>query len=174
MASHLLYYENAGEKRIREAQERGDFEDLAGAGKPFDLGDLNDPDRWVKRSAKGERLDLGGALPGALGLRKEASGYPASPADVRREEHVREILDDFNPRVLADRRRPALGKLPPMIAKTVDVDELVGQWALLRERIAAEARARAAEMELARQADEAARRLAHRRQAWWRRVARRR
>lgn len=173
MASQPPYYENAVERQIREAQERGDFDGLPGAGKPLELGDLNDPDWWVKALAKREQLDLGGALPGALGLRKEASGYPESLADVRREEHVREILEDFNQRVLADRRRPAVGRLPPIIAKTIDVDEMVGRWAVLRERITAEARARAAEMEQARQVDEAARRQERHERTWWRRLTRR-
>ncbi|MDN5767091.1 MAG: DUF1992 domain-containing protein [Humibacillus sp.] len=147
---------------------------MPGAGKPLDLGDLNDPDWWVKRLAKREQLDLGGALPGALGLRKEAAGFPESLADVRREAQVREILDDFNRRVLADRLRPAVGRLPPAIARTVDVDDLVGQWSQLRERITAEARARAEAMEQARAAEEESKRAARRDRSWWRALRRRR
>ena len=52
MAGQPPYFESPVEKQIREAQERGDFDDLPGAGKPLDLGDLNDPDWWVKRLAK--------------------------------------------------------------------------------------------------------------------------
>lgn len=124
--------------------------------------------------AKREQLDLGGALPGALGLRKEAAGFPESLADVRREAQVREILDDFNRRVLADRLRPAVGRLPPAIARTVDVDDLVGQWSQLRERITAEARARAEAMEQARAAEEESKRAARRDRSWWRALRRRR
>ena len=174
MAGQPPYYENSVEKQIREAQERGDFDDLPGAGKPLDLGDLNDPDWWVKRLAKRERLDLGGVLPGALGLRKEAAGFPESLAEVRREQQVREILDNFNRRVLADRLRPAVGKLPPTIARTVDIDELVRQWAQLRERITAEARVRAEAMAQAHAAQEQAERHARRDRSWWRRLTRRR
>ncbi|MEO5743209.1 MAG: DUF1992 domain-containing protein [Terracoccus sp.] len=174
MAGQPPYYESPVEKQIREAQERGDFDDLPGAGKPLDLGDLNDPDWWVKRLAKREQLDLGGALPGALGLRKEASGFPESFADVRREEQVREILDDFNKRVLADRLRPAVGKLPPAIARTVDIDDMVRQWSQLRERITGEARARAAAMAEACAAEEESKRQARRDRSWWRALRRRR
>ena len=46
--------------------------------KPLDLHDANDPDWWIKRYAARENLDLGGALPGALALRREAATYPAS------------------------------------------------------------------------------------------------
>jgi hypothetical protein len=132
------HYESAVEKAIREAQERGDFDDLPGAGKPLDLHDANDPDWWIKRYAARENLDLGGALPGALALRKEAATYPASLIDVTTERNVQEIIEDYNKRVLADRLRPAVGKLPPMLAKTLDVDEMVEAWRRLRaERQAA-------------------------------------
>lgn len=126
------YWESPVERQIREAQERGDFDNLPGAGKPLDLSDSEDPDWWVKRFAARENLDLGGALPGALALRKEAAGYPESLVDVRTEEQVREIILDYNKRVLADRLRPAVGNLPPLIAKTLDVDEMVERWRPLR------------------------------------------
>ena len=69
---------------------------------------------------------MSGALPGALALRKEAATYPDSLRDVTTEQNVREIIEDYNRRVLADRLRPAVGKLPPMLAKTLDVDAMVG------------------------------------------------
>jgi hypothetical protein len=130
-------YESPVDRAIREAQERGEFDNLPGAGKPLDLRDAGDPDWWIKRYAAREQLDLGGALPGALGLRKEAAGYPESLADVANERTVREILEDYNTRVLADRLRPAVGSLPPLLAKTIDVDDMVRQWRELRETRAA-------------------------------------
>lgn len=132
--SQPLHYESSLEKAIREAQERGDFDNLPGAGKPLDLRDANDPDWWIKRYAARENLDLGGALPGALALRKEAATYPDSLMDVTTEQNVREIIEDYNRRVLADRLRPAVGKLPPMLAKTLDADDMVEAWRRLREQ----------------------------------------
>ncbi len=126
------FYESAVDKAIREAQERGEFDNLPGAGKPLDLSDSGDPDWWVKRYAARENLDLGGALPGALALRKEAAGYPDSLIDVTSERNVREIIEDYNKRVLADRLRPAVGNLPPLLAKTLDADEMVDRWRRLR------------------------------------------
>ena len=161
------YWESAVERQIREAQERGDFDDLPGAGKPLDLSDSGDPDWWVKRLAKRENLDLGGALPGALALRKEASTYPEALVDVRTEQQVREIITDYNKRVLADRLRPAVGNLPPLLARTLDVDETVEAWRLLRvERAEQAERARLA----AEEAAPAAAPPAPRR--WWRRSSR--
>jgi len=161
------YWESPVEKQIREAQERGDFDNLPGAGKPLDLSDSGDPDWWLKRFAARENLDLGGALPGALALRKEAAGYPESLADVSTEANVREIIEDYNKRVLADRLRPAVGNLPPMIAKTLDVDDIVTQWrALRREREERERQARA-EREAALGAQQPP---ADARAPWWRRL----
>lgn len=126
------YYESSVDRQIREAQERGDFDNLPGAGKPLDLGNPQDPDWWIKGLIARENLDMGGALPGALGLRKEASTFPESLLGVHSEANVREVLVDFNRRVLADRLRPAVGNLPPLIAKTVDVDDMVERWQVVR------------------------------------------
>ncbi|WP_404389470.1 DUF1992 domain-containing protein [Humibacillus xanthopallidus] len=164
-------WESPVEKQIREAQERGDFDNLPGAGKPLDLSDSGDPDWWLKRFAARENLDLGGALPGALALRKEAAGYPGSLVDVRTEANVREIVEDYNKRVLADRLRPAVGNLPPMIAKTLDVDDMVTQWRSLRAEVEEHERRLRAErqvVELAEQRERDAR------TPWWRRLFSRR
>ena len=158
------YWESAVDKQIREAQERGDFDNLPGAGKPLDLSDSGDPDWWVKRFAAREQLDLAGALPGALGLRKEAAGYPESLVDVRTEAQVREIIQDYNKRVLADRLRPAVGNLPPLIAKTLDVDEMVQRWRPLREALEEQQRAAREEAAAARAA------AVQPRPSWWRRL----
>ncbi|KRF42441.1 hypothetical protein ASH01_16520 [Terrabacter sp. Soil811] len=159
------YWESPVDKQIREAQERGEFDNLPGAGKPLDLSDSGDPDWWVKRFAARENLDLGGALPGALGLRKEAAGYPESLVDVRTEAQVREVIEDYNKRVLADRLRPAVGNLPPLIAKTLDVDEMVGRWRPLRAAL--EEQQRAAREDKAAAARAAA---SETRPSWWRRL----
>jgi len=158
------YWESAVDKQIREAQERGAFDNLPGAGKPLDLSDSGDPDWWVKRFAAREQLDLAGALPGALGLRKEAAGYPESLVDVRTEAQVREIIEDYNKRVLADRLRPAVGNLPPLIAKTLDVDEMVQRWRPLREELEEQQRAARDEAAAARAAAQQPR------PSWWRRL----
>ncbi|MGI8718223.1 MAG: DUF1992 domain-containing protein, partial [Lapillicoccus sp.] len=120
-------------RQIREAQERGEFDNLPGAGKPLpDLGDPNDESWWVRRMIERENLDMSGALPSALLLRKEAAGFPESLCEVRTEQGVREILEDYNKRVRLDRLRPAVGNLPPLLARTVDVDEMVQRWHALR------------------------------------------
>jgi hypothetical protein len=143
------YWESAVERQIREAQERGEFDNLPGAGKPLDLRDSGDPDWWVKRFAERENLDLGDALPGPLALRKEAATYPGALADVRTEQQVREIIEDYNRRVLADRLRPVVGNLPPVLARTLDVDEMVAAWRVLRDEREEQLRRARAEREAA-------------------------
>ena len=142
-------WESPVERAIREAQERGEFDNLPGAGKPLrNLGnaEVDDPDWWVKGLVQREQLDLTGAMPPAIALRKEAAGFPESLLDLRTEESVRVVLEDYNRRVKLDRLRPAVGNLPPLLARTVDVDEVTAQWRDLRaqsSQSAAAARAQA-------------------------------
>ncbi|MBR7743666.1 DUF1992 domain-containing protein [Phycicoccus sp. BSK3Z-2] len=126
-------YESPVERAIREAQERGEFDDLPGAGKPLDLRGTDDPMWWVRRLAEREQLDFSGALSPALALRKEAAGFPDSLVELRTEDSVRAVLDDFNDRVLRDRLRPLGARATQVLAPTVDVDALVEQWRVLRE-----------------------------------------
>jgi hypothetical protein len=140
-------WESPVDRAIREAQERGEFDNLPGAGKPLrNLGspDVEDPDWWVKGLVQREQLDMTGAMPPAIALRKEAATFPEALLDLRTEESVRIVLEDFNHRVKVDRLRPAVGNLPPLLARTVDVDDLVEQWRALRAQRARSAAADAA------------------------------
>lgn len=121
-------FESIVERKIREAQERGEFDDLPGAGKPLQLGDPYDEDWWLASMLRREGVDRESALPSALALRKEAHALPESLLAVRTEAAVREIVEDFNRRVRVDRLRPAVGPLPPVLARTLDVEEMVAAW----------------------------------------------
>lgn len=127
-------YESRVEKMIREATERGEFDNLDGMGKPLDLSDADDPDWWVKRKIRDENLDSSALLPMPLQLRKEAQGFPESLRHIADEVAVREILIDFNRRVREAHLSSRAG-LPTLVtAHTVDVDALVLRWRTLRER----------------------------------------
>src|SRR5690606_5557337 len=55
--------------QVRQAMERGEFDDLPGAGKPIeDLGTEHDPDWWLKRLVEREKISV---LPPALAIRKD-------------------------------------------------------------------------------------------------------
>jgi len=134
-------WESPVERAIREAQERGEFDNLPGTGKPLrSLGDpeRDDPDWWVRQLAEREHLDLSGALSPPLALRKEAATFPGSLLDLRTEASVRAVLEDYNHRVKTDRLRPGVGSTFPIWAPLVDVDDLVEQWRTLREEQAAQ------------------------------------
>ena len=60
--------ESRVEKMIREATERGDFDNLPGMGKPLNLKGLDDPDWWAKQKIKDEDLDSSALLPPTLQL----------------------------------------------------------------------------------------------------------
>ena len=128
MSSGPGWAERGVERTIREAQERGDFDDLPGAGKPLRLGSPHDQDWWVRQLIERENLSLGDALPPTLALRREAEQLPGSLARLATERQVREHLDDFNARVEADWRRPAVGPTSPVVAYQVDVERVVEQW----------------------------------------------
>jgi len=131
------------EHTIRQAQRRGEFDDLPGAGKPLAaLEKPHDPDWWVRQLVRRENLDLSAALPGPMALRRERATYPEALADIPDEVSVRAVLEDFNERVLADRRRPVATQASPVVAGRVDVEDMVQRWRWLRhERQAADAEA---------------------------------
>lgn len=130
-----MEYESHIDRAIREAAERGAFDNLPGAGKPLPLRHMGDPDWWVKDLIAREKLSLDG-LPGAtaIALRREADSFPESLLDLSTEAAVREVLDDFNARVAEDWKRPELGRGSPIVARKVDVDAMVERWKERRER----------------------------------------
>jgi hypothetical protein len=118
---------------IQQAQRQGAFDDLAGAGRPLRHVDArSDPDWWVKGLIEREQLDLSQALPGPMQLRREKDAFPDSLLDLTQEAAVRERLEDFNERVLADRRRPVAGAQSPPVVGRVDVAAMVERWRALR------------------------------------------
>ncbi len=124
-------YETWVDRQIREAQERGEFDNLRGAGEPLKgLGGREDENWWIKGLL--ERENLRPPLPGSLLLRKEAAEIVDTVADCRTEKQVREIVLDLNTRILDARRRGIDG--PTIVIGTVDADRVVREW---RERRAA-------------------------------------
>lgn len=127
------------ERQIREATERGEFDNLPGAGRPLRHESSRDPDWWVKGMLEREGLDAADAMPPALQLRREAAGFPESLVGESAEENVRELLRDYNRRVLEERRRPTFGRHSPPIAPTVEVEEVISRWREMRAARAVEA-----------------------------------
>jgi len=120
--------------QVRAAMERGEFDDLPGAGKPIEgLGDEHDPEWWLKKLVQREQLAL---LPRSVGLRKEDATLDEELDGLASEQLVRERVEDFNARVIA--ARYALPEGPPLITMPRDVEETVAAWRERREaRLAA-------------------------------------
>ena len=113
--------------QIRQAIERGDFDDLPGAGKPIEgLGTQHDPEWWLKQLIERERIAV---LPPALQLRKDDAELDAMLDSLAAEDEVRKRVEDFNARVIRARYTPVDG--PPLITMPRDVEETVAAW---RER----------------------------------------
>jgi Domain of unknown function (DUF1992) len=141
--------------QVQRAMERGEFDDLPGAGKPLDLPDKHDPDWWVKRLI--EREEITGVAPAAIALRTEDASLDETLDREATEDGVRRTVEDFNARVVEARRQLTGG--PPVVTRTRDVEGEVTRW---RER-RAERRARAAERAAAAPPPPVERRR------WWRR-----
>ncbi|KON71694.1 DUF1992 domain-containing protein [Cellulosimicrobium cellulans] len=122
---------------IRRAIERGEFDDLPGAGKPLPMPDRYDPDWWLKNLVKRERLVI---LPPSIELRREDAALDERLDEIWVEEDVRHEVEEFNRRVLRGRYQPPAG--PPLVTMPRDVDETVAAWARRRAARAAEAEAR--------------------------------
>lgn len=110
---------------IDAAVARGDFDNLAYAGKPIPgLGGTDDPDWWIKGLL--EREQVSGLGPPALMLRKEDAELETTMDATVSQARVRELLTDFNARII-EARRQLLGG-PPVITQLRDIDAEVAKW----------------------------------------------
>jgi hypothetical protein len=110
---------------IRDAMAQGKFDNLKYSGKPIPgLGEAYDPDWWVKGLI--QRENISGLGPKAILLRTEDAELDARLDAQFTEKQVRDILKDFNARVIDARRQLQGG--PPVITKTRDVGAEVARW----------------------------------------------
>ena len=116
-------WESWVERRLREARDRGAFEDLAGLGKPLEIHDAM---TWVRDKARQEGLPITALLPPSLAVAKEVEDLPFKLAGERSEARVRALLTDLNRRIDAARRGPQIG--PPVRTPLLDVEEQVAAW----------------------------------------------
>ena len=119
----MMQFENWIDRQIREAMERGAFDNLPGAGQPIELD--TSEDWWIKAKMRAENLEA--VLPLPLALRREVADIQDAVADCRTEAEVRERCEALNKRVREHYRRPDTG--PRIIVRLVDVDAVVAAWA---------------------------------------------
>jgi hypothetical protein len=110
---------------VRDAMAQGKFDNLQYAGKPIPgLGESYDPDWWVKGLI--QRENISGMGPAAILLRAEDAELDATLDAQYTEQQVRDLVQDFNRRVIDARRQLQGG--PPVITKTRDVEAEVERW----------------------------------------------
>ena len=116
------------DQQIADAEKRGVFDNLPGAGKPLELKPGSDGDygqAWVRDYARREGVPPEEFLPTPLRLRREIERLTESVGEMRSEHEVREIVGDLNRQILEWRRIP---EGPPIFVRLVNKDEMVSRW----------------------------------------------
>ena len=117
-------FETWVERQLREAAERGAFDDLPGAGKPIpDLDKPHDELWWVKQKLRRENFSY---LPPTIALRKQAEEALEAAARAGSEDAVRRIVADINAKIIEGNRKAASG--PPLNLAPFDVERVVRDW----------------------------------------------
>lgn len=120
------------EQQILRAQERGEFDNLPGAGKPIPgINEPYDEMWWVKGYARREGLSTEAMLPEPLRLRQEIARLPDTVRGLPSEQAVRDVVAKLNQRIAAWLRAPSG---PQVVVRPVDADETVRQWRADRQR----------------------------------------
>jgi hypothetical protein len=124
----LADWENWVERQIREGIERGEFDNLPGAGKPLaGLDGPRDEEWWVKEKLRREHVSH---LPPALAVRKELEVALARIAEATSEDVVRQIVAEINDRIVHVNSRTITG--PPSALMPLDVELVVQRWTATR------------------------------------------
>ncbi|MFD3481552.1 DUF1992 domain-containing protein [Streptomyces sp. NPDC058665] len=122
-----ITFETWVDRQIREAAERGAFDDLPGAGKPLASADAPyDELWWIKGKMEREGISY---APPTLMLRKEVEDAVVAASEAASEAQARRIITDINERIRAALARPHAG--PPLNKKPYDIEEIAAEW---RER----------------------------------------
>ncbi|MGW6929561.1 DnaJ family domain-containing protein [Lentzea sp. NPDC054927] len=115
-------FESWIDKQIREAQERGEFDDLPSAGKPLPgAGEPLEEDWWIRRKVREEEGTTG--LPPSLVLRRQAETAKARALAALTDDEARAIIGEMNAKILDALRKPLSG--PPLNLMPFDVEQVV-------------------------------------------------
>jgi DnaJ homologue, subfamily C, member 28, conserved domain len=123
-------FESALDRQIRAAEERGEFDDLPGKGKP--LVSESAPYRaewWVNQVIERERAGAY-AIPPALALRKIADELQAGAVGFESERVVRAAVEDYNERADVARKLPQEGRA--VMLPRLEADAIVEGWRAAR------------------------------------------
>jgi Domain of unknown function (DUF1992) len=114
------------DRQIDEAEERGAFDNLPGAGKPLPKRTEADATQaWLREYLRREGVSAEDLLPTPLRLRKEVERLTATIGELPSEQAVRAVVADLNRQIIQWRRIP---EGPPIYLPLVDADTLVSAW----------------------------------------------
>ncbi|WP_091329371.1 DUF1992 domain-containing protein [Geodermatophilus ruber] len=127
-----MSFESWVDAQIERGLARGDFADLAGAGKPLQGLDRDETAYdWAVAKARREGIDTAAMLPPGLVLRRERDRLPERAALLESEAAVRALVEDYNARVETFWRRPQESRWAP-VPGLADVEALVAHWRATR------------------------------------------
>ncbi|SBT41539.1 protein of unknown function (DUF1992) [Micromonospora auratinigra] len=128
-------WEASVEAQIRSAQERGEFDNLPGAGRPIPGRNLPyDESWWIKSFLEREQLPSDLLLPTPLQLRRRVEQLPDELRDLPTEQAVRTYVAALNTEIVAWLRAPTG---PRVVVRPVNVDDAVRRWRTERQHRAA-------------------------------------
>jgi hypothetical protein len=114
------------DRQIRDAADRGEFDNLPGAGKPLPgAGRQDDENWWLNSYLRREGVTGETLLPPAVLLRREADELPALVRRMRSEADVREAVSDLNKRIVECLRQPSDLRIS---VRPVNVEQVVEEW----------------------------------------------
>jgi hypothetical protein len=119
-------FESWIDRQIRRSHERGEFEDLKGAGEPLPIDGPRDENWWVKSYLRREGVSY---LPPALALRRASEEAIDAAMSAPTEAEVRAIVAAVNERIRSELRRPIL-RGPAIDVIALNADAVVRRWRL--------------------------------------------
>ncbi|MBF6317268.1 DnaJ family domain-containing protein [Nocardia cyriacigeorgica] len=121
-----LTFESWIDRQVREATERGEFANLAGAGKPIPgAGTGVDENWWLRDYLRREGVRADGMLPESLVLRRDIEQIRETVRELDTEREVRAAVSELNQRIVRWIRVPT----PPQVPiAPVDADEILEWW----------------------------------------------
>ncbi|WP_419997781.1 DUF1992 domain-containing protein [Streptomyces boninensis] len=117
-------FESWVDRQIREAEERGEFANLPGKGKPL-TGENEPYDEmwWLRQKLERENLSY---TPPTLALRKEAQDALKAARKAPTEQEARQLIEAINTRIREALRHPLEG--PPLNITPFDTDHVAKEW----------------------------------------------
>ena len=117
-------WESFVDRQIREARERGEFDDLRGHGRPLpDLHRPHDESWWIRRKMQEEGLSH---VPPGLQARKEREEALERIARARTVREVRQVVAEVNVLIRKANREALRG--PATTTSPLDEEEVVAAW----------------------------------------------